>query len=165
MLAIGCLQLVQASQQLSCVNMQLEAEHCSLHCHTCNRSDSTTVLQVAVNLAVAEEELQFEHRDLHHGNVLLKPTTEDSLAFNFRCSSCLHCWILLWPPVETLPCIVLQPCLGSLHSLGIMRRSSAAQHSCWSCKSGASQGSHGSQVCQHSATQPWKHLLRSQLGG
>ena len=77
------------------------------------------ILQVAVNLAVAEEELQFEHRDLHHGNVLLKPTTEDSLAFKFRCGSCAHAWMLLWPPKSlasnigtALPC---QPALPGHH--------------------------------------------------
>ena len=74
-----------AGQQDSCVRAQLQSELWSLHHLTCHSGYNTTVPQVAVNLAVAEEELQFEHRDLHHGNVLLKPTTEDSLAFRFRC--------------------------------------------------------------------------------
>ena len=143
----------------------LEFSHWSLHHHTCHRTYKSTVLQVAVSLAVAEEELQFEHRDLHHGNVLLKPTTEDSLAFKFRCSSCLHGWGLLRPPMSALPFILVHPLSVSWDALGIMSRSVAAQDSCWSCKSGVSQGGHDSQVCHSSATQPLKHLLRSQLGG
>eukprot|EP00092_Neocalanus_flemingeri_P038433 GFUD01041840.1.p1 GENE.GFUD01041840.1~~GFUD01041840.1.p1 ORF type:complete len:1113 (-),score=288.64 GFUD01041840.1:486-3824(-) len=37
--------------------------------------------QVAHTLAVAEEELQFEHRDLHWGNVLIKETSEKFVNF------------------------------------------------------------------------------------
>jgi len=40
--------------------------------------------QVAISLAVAEAEFQFEHRDLHWGNVLVVPTAEKSLAFNLN---------------------------------------------------------------------------------
>lgn len=38
-------------------------------------------VQVAISLAVAESQFQFEHRDLHWGNVLVVPTTETSLTF------------------------------------------------------------------------------------
>lgn len=39
---------------------------------------------MALSLAVAETKLQFEHRDLHWGNVLIKPTIEKSLTFNIN---------------------------------------------------------------------------------
>lgn len=39
---------------------------------------------MAISLAVAESEYEFEHRDLHWGNVLLAPTTETSLTFNLN---------------------------------------------------------------------------------
>ena len=37
--------------------------------------------QVAHALAVAEEEMEFEHRDLHWGNVLVKETSEKFVNF------------------------------------------------------------------------------------
>ncbi|KAL1023962.1 hypothetical protein UPYG_G00049600 [Umbra pygmaea] len=37
--------------------------------------------QVIAALAVAEQELQFEHRDLHWGNVLVQPTVENQSSF------------------------------------------------------------------------------------
>ncbi|XP_041979835.1 uncharacterized protein LOC121733605 [Aricia agestis] len=40
--------------------------------------------QVAYGLAVAEEALQFEHRDLHWGNVLIQPTDEKYATFVLR---------------------------------------------------------------------------------
>merc|ERR1712059_80348 len=38
-------------------------------------------IQVAHTLAVAEEEMQFEHRDLHWGNVLIRETKEKMVSF------------------------------------------------------------------------------------
>ncbi|XP_013165804.1 PREDICTED: putative serine/threonine-protein kinase haspin homolog, partial [Papilio xuthus] len=41
-------------------------------------------LQLAFGLAVAEEALQFEHRDLHWGNVLVAPTDQEYATFLLR---------------------------------------------------------------------------------
>ena len=110
LLATGCLQLARVSTKAG-RRCSLTSENWSLQNHFTNSSHSTSVLQVAVNLAVAEEELQFEHRDLHHGNVLLKLTAEDSLAFKFRCGSFV---CTMWPLMKALPFTVLQSCLVSL---------------------------------------------------
>ncbi|KPJ16210.1 Putative serine/threonine-protein kinase haspin-like [Papilio machaon] len=42
------------------------------------------LLQLAFGLAVAEEALQFEHRDLHWGNVLVSPTDQEYATFLLR---------------------------------------------------------------------------------
>ncbi|KPJ05169.1 Putative serine/threonine-protein kinase haspin-like [Papilio xuthus] len=42
------------------------------------------LLQLAFGLAVAEEALQFEHRDLHWGNVLVAPTDQEYATFLLR---------------------------------------------------------------------------------
>ncbi|CAI8047892.1 Serine/threonine-protein kinase haspin homolog [Geodia barretti] len=40
--------------------------------------------QVTLSLAIAEEALQFEHRDMHRGNVLVKRTKEEFIYFRFN---------------------------------------------------------------------------------
>lgn len=39
---------------------------------------------MAISLAVAETQFQFEHRDLHWGNVLVAPTTERTITFHLN---------------------------------------------------------------------------------
>lgn len=39
---------------------------------------------MAISLAVAEAQFEFEHRDLHWGNVLVQPTAEKSLTFTLN---------------------------------------------------------------------------------
>lgn len=39
---------------------------------------------MAISLAVAESQFEFEHRDLHWGNVLVTPTSDASLTFNLN---------------------------------------------------------------------------------
>jgi serine/threonine-protein kinase haspin len=40
--------------------------------------------QVTISLAIAEEALQFEHRDMHRGNVLVKRTKEEFIYFRLN---------------------------------------------------------------------------------
>lgn len=44
-------------------------------------NDFFVKFQVAHSLAVAENKFQFEHRDLHWGNVLISPTTDKTITF------------------------------------------------------------------------------------
>lgn len=39
---------------------------------------------MAISLAISESEYQFEHRDLHWGNILIVPTTDKLLSFNLN---------------------------------------------------------------------------------
>ncbi|XP_045596010.2 uro-adherence factor A isoform X1 [Procambarus clarkii] len=50
-----------------------------------NARDALAIfLQIAYSLAVAEQELEFEHRDLHWGNVLVAQTKETSINFKLN---------------------------------------------------------------------------------
>ena len=42
------------------------------------------LFQVAHSLAVAEKELQFEHRDLHWGNILIASTEKKQIEFFYN---------------------------------------------------------------------------------
>ncbi|CRL00925.1 CLUMA_CG014243, isoform B [Clunio marinus] len=49
-----------------------------------NAAEAQSVfLQTALTLAVAERKFEFEHRDLHWGNILIAPTTNKSVEFRF----------------------------------------------------------------------------------
>lgn len=56
--------------------------------------------QVALAMAVAEERLEFEHRDLHLGNILLMPNESSRRCCNLR------------TPSTVFNGEVLQPCNG-----------------------------------------------------
>jgi len=49
-------------------------------CFVCCRACT----QVALTLAIAEEAVEFEHRDLHWGNVLVRPAESVSVAVRLR---------------------------------------------------------------------------------
>ena len=61
----------------------LKINICFLHCVQFKsiHQGKSVISQVAFALAVAEESLQFEHRDLHWGNVLVRPTTKEEVTF------------------------------------------------------------------------------------
>ncbi|XP_047500319.1 uncharacterized protein LOC125046573 [Penaeus chinensis] len=74
-----------------------------------NAGESLAVfLQIAYSLAVAEQELEFEHRDLHWGNVLVAPTKESMM--DFRVSGATYRL-----PTKGLKATVIDFTLSRLH--------------------------------------------------
>lgn len=63
------------------------------------------LLQVALAVGVAEEACQFEHRDLHWGNLLIRRGAPATASYRFRC--------------DAIPCLytVDRPVLARLHAL------------------------------------------------
>ncbi|WAR21319.1 HASP-like protein, partial [Mya arenaria] len=62
----------------------MTASFCEVNDVSCFETISqgkSVLTQVAYALAVAEEKLQFEHRDLHWGNVLVRPTEDEVITF------------------------------------------------------------------------------------
>ena len=42
------------------------------------------IKQIIVGFMISESVLEFEHRDLHSGNVLLQPCEQEFICYNFR---------------------------------------------------------------------------------
>lgn len=55
-----------------------DLEHSTLNDYSEARA---LLLQVCLSLASVEQSLRFEHRDLHWGNILVKPTETETLTF------------------------------------------------------------------------------------
>ncbi|KAG8318652.1 Serine/threonine-protein kinase haspin [Homalodisca vitripennis] len=70
----------------------LELEHAGVPLESCRLPSAKQAyflfLQVVFTLAVAESVLEFEHRDLHYGNILIKKTQEDYMKFLHHGLSC-----------------------------------------------------------------------------
>uniref|UniRef100_A0A1B6G4C9 non-specific serine/threonine protein kinase n=1 Tax=Cuerna arida TaxID=1464854 RepID=A0A1B6G4C9_9HEMI len=70
----------------------LELEHAGAPLESCRLPSAKQAyfvfLQVVFTLAVAESVLEFEHRDLHYGNILIKKTQEDYMNFLHHGISC-----------------------------------------------------------------------------
>ncbi len=78
----ACLQTVchQLQRCTAVVVLRSHAACAALTCSLC----CCHVAQVALTLAVAEEACAFEHRDLHWGNVLLKPADSTTMRCTYR---------------------------------------------------------------------------------